>query len=89
MKSIIIALLLIANLSAQSQNDQGTIVYNRQIDFVKMMADMPFLSEEEKDRIKLTWGKDTWDSNYNLTFDPNGAVYTLSLIHISEPTRPY
>ena len=76
MKSIIIALLLIAHLSAQSQNDQGTIVYNRQINYVKMMTDLPYLSEEEKDRTKLSWGSGTWDTNYNLTFDPNGAVYT-------------
>ncbi len=76
MKQIVISVLLFGFFCANAQNDHGTIVYNRQIDYVKMMADLPFLSEEEKDRIKLTWGKGTWDTNYNLTFDPNGAVYT-------------
>ncbi len=67
-------------VSAYSQNDQGTIVFNRKIDYVKIMDALPYLSQEEKDRIKLTWGKSEGrGSNYNLTFEPNKSVYTYGI----------
>ncbi len=64
----------------QAQNDQGTIVYNRKIDYTKIIAGLPYLSDEEKDRVKLTWGTPQGKgSNYNLTFDGDQAVYTYGV----------
>jgi len=80
MKHILIAVLLFSFVTAEGQNDQGVIIYDRKLDYTKMMQALPYLSQEEKDRISLTWGKSGGrGSNYNLTFDPNKAVYTYGV----------
>lgn len=65
---------LIEKLGAQS----GKITYYRQYNWSNIATKMPFLSQEERDRILLTWGNDdgTYKGEpYVLTFNSEGSVY--------------
>ena len=42
-----------------SYGQEGTIVFNRKYHWVNIASKLPYLSQEEKDRIQLTWGNDT------------------------------
>lgn len=39
-----------------SQELSGEIIFNRKIDYIAIMSRLPYLSQEEIDRAKLTWG---------------------------------
>ena len=60
-------------LSSQS----GTITFNRKYHWVNIASKIPYLSQEEKDRMKLTWGKDDENKgeDFLLTFNADGIVY--------------
>jgi GLPGLI family protein len=55
----------------------GVITYNKKYSWANIAKKMPYLSQEEKDRITLSWGND--DDNkgedYVLTYNPKGSVY--------------
>jgi hypothetical protein len=44
--------------NALLSGQEGTITFNRKYHWVNIVTKMPFLSQEEKDRIKLTWGNE-------------------------------
>lgn len=56
---------------------QGTIVFNRKENWINITSKLPYLSLEEKDRIKLTWGKNKDDKgdDYLYTFNGKGNMY--------------
>lgn len=78
MKTKLLLLILsfcILDLSAQKV--EGTITYNRKTDWISIMSKLPYLSQEEIDRMKLTWGKsENKGSNYNLYFKDDKSLYT-------------
>lgn len=80
MKSILTLLCISIAWSLWSQNDHGTIIYDRTVYYTRIIESLPYLSQEEKDIQKLTWGKqDGYSAKYNLTFDPDQTVYTYGI----------
>jgi len=61
-----------------SSGQEGTIVFNRKYHWVNIASKLPYLSQEEKDRIQLTWGNDTDNKgeDFLLTFNTDGSIYT-------------
>ena len=65
---------MLPNLASQAT---GEIVYDRTVYYSKILDALPYLSEEERDRQKLTWGKDEgWSHPYVLQFDGEKSLYT-------------
>jgi GLPGLI family protein len=58
-----------------AQNLEGVIHYTREVSWVKIQETLPYLSKEEKDRAKLTWGDDTWKTKYLLNFADSKCLY--------------
>jgi len=76
-KFSIFGLLFIFCLSANAQISNGVITYNRKTDYIKIMSALPWMTSEEIDRRKLTWG--TWESkgtDYNLYIKGDKTLYT-------------
>lgn len=60
------------------QNAEGAIKYNRKIDNIEILASLDFLSEEEIQRQRKTWGKRKNKLNsieYTLYFSPKKTTY--------------
>ncbi|MBK9255144.1 MAG: GLPGLI family protein [Saprospiraceae bacterium] len=57
----------------------GKITFNRKYHWINIASKLPYLSNEEKDRIKLTWGKDDdyEGEDFLLTFNTAGSVYSI------------
>jgi GLPGLI family protein len=56
----------------------GTITFKQRYNWSNIATKMPYLSQEERDRIKLVWGKDNDDNkgqDYILTFNTEGNIY--------------
>jgi len=76
MKNIVFLLLIVMTSSLYAQEVEGVIVYERKSDWISIMSRLPFMTQEEIDRNKLTWGKrSSWGSNYNLHFKDDKSVY--------------
>ena len=78
MKSIInIILILLLTFEIQAQKVEGTITYNRKTDWIAIMSELPWVTKEDIDRRKLTWGNDENDGrNFDLTFKDDKSIYT-------------
>lgn len=77
--SILFVCLFVFQASSQDLN--GEIVYKRKTNFIKIMSRLPYLSSEEIDRAKLTWGN--WDEDddnrgedYLYYFNDKKSLYT-------------
>jgi len=76
--TIVLALSFAAQTFAQELN--GEIIYNRKTNYIAIMSRLPYLTTEDIDRAKLTWG--SWDDEDNkgedyLYFFNNGkTLYT-------------
>lgn len=57
---------------------EGVIVYERTEFWPKIVGRLSYMSKEEKDRVKMTWGANDegFKQNYNLYFNPNESLYT-------------
>ena len=77
-KYISIIIFLSIGFASFAQSLNGTIVYNRKVNYISIMTRLPFLSTEQLDRIKLTWGNmsDNKGKNYIYYFDESQALYT-------------
>jgi GLPGLI family protein len=77
MKRLFIVLLVITGcFDAKAQPKQGIVTYERVQYYTKIIARLDFLTQEEKDRAKLTWGKDDeWKSKTQLVFNENESRY--------------
>ena len=76
-KSLLFIFLILGSLS-QSFAQGGKIVYNRKYNWINIATKLPYLSQEEKDRIKTYWGKEDEDNkgtNFLLTYNDSGSVY--------------
>ncbi len=70
------AILLATSSSTIGQGVNGVITYNRNTDWVSIMSKLSYLSQEEKDRMELTWGSQKRNgTNYNLYIKDNQTVY--------------
>jgi GLPGLI family protein len=65
-------------LSFISSGQGGTITFNRKYHWVNIASKLPYLSQEERDRMKLTWGDDDDDKgdDFLLTYNAEGSIYT-------------
>jgi GLPGLI family protein len=59
-----------------SQKTEGMIVYERQEFWSKIIGQLTYLSNEEKDRVKQTWGKNDegWKSKTKMFFNANESL---------------
>jgi len=76
---LFVSLILIAfAVSSYAQMAEGTITYNRKTDWISIMSKLSYLSSEEVDRMRLTWGnrENYKGSNFELCFKGNKTVYT-------------
>jgi len=77
-KYIVIILFAAISSSSFGQSLNGSVVYHRKVDFISIMTRLPFLSSEEIDRIKLTWGSNDEDKGdeYLYYFNEDTSLYT-------------
>lgn len=76
MKRTLILLFTSLSLVANAQSAIGKVTYTRATYWTHIMEKLPYLSQEEKDRAKLTWGKeDGYKSTFILTFNGNESLY--------------
>lgn len=70
-------MLLLTTYAEAQQKVEGVITYNRKQDYVSIMSKLPHISQEEADRMSLTWGKVGDGTNYNLYFKNNKSLYSI------------
>ncbi|MCF8237356.1 MAG: GLPGLI family protein [Saprospiraceae bacterium] len=76
-RPILFLFLYLGSISLAAQNISGEITYKRTSYWIKIMEELPFLSQAEKDRANLTWGSDDgYSSNYILRFTADESSYT-------------
>ena len=72
-----IVLLMLLTLPTLAQDLEGVVSYNQVYNYAKIYARLDYLSQEEKDRVKLTWGNDNEDkTKMTLFFTPTQSKYT-------------
>lgn len=70
-------LLVLLTLPSWAQKMEGVVTYERVQYQAKIYSRLTFLSQEEKDRIKMTWGnRDEWKTKMKLYFSPTQSKYT-------------
>jgi len=74
-------LILILSFSAETytQDISGVVTYNRKTDWISIMSKLPWITQEDVERDRLTWGsrqKDWKGQNYDLFIDGSKSVYT-------------
>ncbi|GLR17119.1 GLPGLI family protein [Portibacter lacus] len=78
MKQIItVFLVVIIAFSANAQKKSGTIEFDRKQDWIQIMSKLPYMTQEEIDRSRLTWGKNEGNGQpFILYFNENESLYT-------------
>ncbi|MEY2637145.1 MAG: hypothetical protein RLZZ197_1622 [Bacteroidota bacterium] len=76
-KSAILLLLISFSVFCQEGKQEGVVQYERTTFWVNIMSRLTYLSAEEKDRIKLTWGStdEGWKQKMTLAFNENQSLY--------------
>lgn len=76
MRPILVCLFCAILAFGSAQEIDGTITYNRKTDWISIMSKLPWATQEEIDRRKLTWGThERKGQNYNLVFKGDKSVY--------------
>lgn len=78
--SKILAIFIMVFVVLNSYGQGGIITYNKKYYWANIASKMPYISAEERDRIRLTWGSDDSDykgTDYLLTFNTDGSVYKI------------
>ena len=71
------ALILFAT-GLQAQNIVGEVEYRYRIFYDKIYSSLPYLSQQERDRISLTWNNpEGYSTRMKLQFQPEKSVYTF------------
>lgn len=76
----VLIILLFSSFAIKSKGQirEAKIVYEYTIFWNKIYTELPYLSQEEKDRELLTWGNsDGYKSKMNLFFDETRSLYTF------------
>ncbi|MFT7247422.1 MAG: GLPGLI family protein [Arcticibacterium sp.] len=77
MKKILIVLICFTSFQIFSQKRAGEVQYNYTIFYDKIITELPFLEQAEKDRRLLTWGnKEGYSSKMKLSFNEQESLYT-------------
>lgn len=80
MKKIFLLLILVFLLWGQggyAQKTEGVVHYEYQLNWIKMMKKLPFLTQEEKDRMENTWkNEENSKQKLNLYFNEKESLYT-------------
>jgi GLPGLI family protein len=63
---------------AQAQNKTGKVTYKRTQYYINIMSKLPFATEEDIERERLTWGRNEgkWGREYELYFNDGKTLYT-------------
>lgn len=74
----LLLLSLFSPLSGFAQKTEGMVTYERQEFWSKIIGQLTYLSNEEKDRVKQTWGKNDegWKSKTKMYFNANESLLT-------------
>lgn len=77
MHKIIIILLLFVSSGVVGQALSGKVTYERKTFWINIMSKLPFITQEDIDRDRLTWGKNEgkWGEKYEFTFLNNKSIY--------------
>lgn len=71
--AIIFTFLLTTVVEAQQE---GVITFNRKQNYISIMSKLPHITQEDVDRMSLTWGKMGDGTNYELYFKDNKSLYS-------------
>jgi GLPGLI family protein len=76
-KSAILLMLISFSAFCQEGKTEGFVQYERTTFWVNIMSRLTYLSAEEKDRIKLTWGStdEGWKQKMTLAFNESQSLY--------------
>jgi GLPGLI family protein len=70
-------LLCFGIIETKSQAIEGVIMYEQKVDWARIYARLDYLSQEQKDRILLTWRQQSLEKyNMKLTFNATQSYYT-------------
>ena len=77
MKNIFLSLfLIIFAFGLDAQSTQGLITFNRKTDYISIMSKLPHITQEDVDRMSLTWGNyKRTGTNYELYFKGSKSLY--------------
>ncbi|GAA4441142.1 hypothetical protein GCM10023091_25930 [Ravibacter arvi] len=76
-KLSVFVLLVLQAATGYAQRMEGVITYTKSNYWTRIYSRLDYLSKEEKDRIKLTWGaNDKYDKDMKLVFTPDKSLYT-------------
>ena len=68
-------MILLATPIEAQQNIEGVITFNRKQNYISIMSKLPHITQEDVDRMSLTWGKMGDGTNYELYLQNNKSVY--------------
>jgi GLPGLI family protein len=76
---ILLALSLLLSITSMAQKMEGIITYEKVTRWTKLYGRLTFLSNEERERFKMTYGtRDESKRNMILAFNENQSYYTFS-----------
>jgi len=74
---LLILTITIGWTQLSAQKTEGVVTYNRTTDWISIASKLKYMSQEEIDRWKLTWGNsERKGTNFELYFKDNKSVYT-------------
>jgi len=69
-------LFFMVGITLLAQSSKGHITYNRKTDYISIMSKLPHISQEDVDRMSLTWGNyERKGDDYELYFDNQKSLY--------------
>jgi GLPGLI family protein len=84
MKYILSILFVACFATVKAQQFNGVVEYNRKVNWVEIVTSMPYLSQEEKDRARLTRGNDKGNGQPFQLFINNGKSVYVEKEEVSE-----
>jgi len=77
LNGILVLMCCLFAFSAAGQKIEGEITYDKIFHWTRMYSRLTFLSNEEKERLKLTWkNEDEYKKDMKLYFKDNKSLYT-------------
>jgi GLPGLI family protein len=77
LKSLITIALLLITIGLKAQNIVGEVEYRYRIFYDKIYSSLPHLTQQERDRIQLTWNNpEGYSTRMKLQFWPEKSLYT-------------
>lgn len=76
-KYCFIALFLVTSYGMSAQYSSGTIKFERKVYWIEIMSKLPWITQADVDRDRLTWGKMQGKNGapHLLTFNQNASIY--------------